>query len=203
MTSNTAVVNGNLYGLFAETNTHRLNTVACTLHLCERRVFPILESHDGNRNSIGEPFALGHSILMSSPDTIERVVRMPRVNTHGVGMLLLAVAIVVTGAVVSAASEGRWKLGGDGSCYWDETDSGPDQCSANPPGRWKLGGDGSCYFDAEDSGADQCTPAEPDAPSQNIGATSERAVQTVSTSNEAEVTPSATPIGDPPVPYRR
>ena len=34
---------------------------------------------------------------------------------------------------------GRWKLGGDGSCYWDEYDSGPDQCT--PPG----GGGGTCY----------------------------------------------------------
>jgi len=27
-------------------------------------------------------------------------------------------------------------------------------------GRWKLGGDGSCYFDASDSGANQCEPSE-------------------------------------------
>jgi hypothetical protein len=26
-------------------------------------------------------------------------------------------------------------------------------------GRWKLGGDGSCYFGANDSGANQCEPA--------------------------------------------
>ena len=27
-------------------------------------------------------------------------------------------------------------------------------------GRWKLGGDGSCYFGANDSGANQCEPAQ-------------------------------------------
>ncbi len=52
---------------------------------------------------------------------------------------------------------GRWKLGGDGSCYWDPNDIGPDQCSP-PTGRWKLGGDGSCYWDPNDSGPDQCVP---------------------------------------------
>jgi hypothetical protein len=54
--------------------------------------------------------------------------------------------------------EGRWKLAGDGTCYLDLTDVGPDQCSASP-GRWKLGGDGSCYWDDDDSGPDQCTVA--------------------------------------------
>jgi hypothetical protein len=58
--------------------------------------------------------------------------------------------------------DGRWKLGGDGSCYFDPDDSGPDQCSPNL-GRWKLGGDGSCYWDPADSGPNQCSPpaAEP------------------------------------------
>src|SRR5690242_16278263 len=32
--------------------------------------------------------------------------------------------------------DGRWKLGGDGSCFFDPDDSGPDQCSPNL-GRWK------------------------------------------------------------------
>jgi hypothetical protein len=27
-------------------------------------------------------------------------------------------------------------------------------------GRWKIGGDDSCYFDAADSGLDQCVPVE-------------------------------------------
>lgn len=52
---------------------------------------------------------------------------------------------------------GRWKLGGDGSCYWDPNDFGPDQCS-EATGRWKLGGDGSCYWDPNDGGPDQCQP---------------------------------------------
>ena len=54
--------------------------------------------------------------------------------------------------------DGRWKVGGDGSCYFDPDDSGPDQCSPNL-GRWKLGGDGSCYWDPADSGPNQCSPA--------------------------------------------
>ena len=58
----------------------------------------------------------------------------------------------------AATTDGRWKLGGDGSCYWDPDDSGPDQCSQNL-GRWKLGGDGSCYWDANDEGPNQCAPA--------------------------------------------
>src|SRR5205809_781053 len=59
---------------------------------------------------------------------------------------------------VAATTDGRWKLGGDGSCYWDPDDSGPDQCS-QASGRWKLGGDGSCYWDANDEGPNQCAPA--------------------------------------------
>ena len=59
------------------------------------------------------------------------------------------------------AQDGRWKVGGDGSCYFDPDDSGPDQCSPNP-GRWKLGGDGSCYWDPADSGPNQCTPPATD-----------------------------------------
>src|SRR5215217_1204593 len=29
----------------------------------------------------------------------------------------------------AAATSGRWKLGGDGSCVWDANDSGPNQCA--------------------------------------------------------------------------
>lgn len=57
----------------------------------------------------------------------------------------------------TATQDGRWKLGGDGSCYFDPDDGGPDQCSPNV-GRWKLGGDGSCYWDPADSGPNQCSP---------------------------------------------
>jgi hypothetical protein len=75
-------------------------------------------------------------------------------------LLLLAVGIAAATSVVYGA-DGRWKLGGDGSCYFDPNDSGPDQCSppTAPAGRWKLGGDGSCFWDPNDSGPDQCTPA--------------------------------------------
>jgi hypothetical protein len=70
-------------------------------------------------------------------------------------LLMLAMGLAtVAGA---SGSEGRWKLGGDGSCYLDPTDAGPDQCSASP-GRWKLGGDGACYWDDDDSGPNQCAP---------------------------------------------
>ena len=69
---------------------------------------------------------------------------------------------VVTPLRSTLDQDGRWKLGGDGSCYFDPDDSGPDQCEANL-GRWKLGGDGSCYWDPADSGPNQCAPATTDA----------------------------------------
>jgi hypothetical protein len=74
-------------------------------------------------------------------------------------LLLLLVGIAATTGVVSGA-DGRWKLGDDGTCYWDPADVGPDQCTpaGAPTGRWKLGGDGTCYFDANDSGPNQCEP---------------------------------------------
>ncbi|HTH03932.1 MAG TPA: hypothetical protein VL882_26835 [Vicinamibacterales bacterium] len=88
------------------------------------------------------------------------------------------VASAFTGAVAvtptSAVAEGRWKLGGDGACYWDPDDSGPDQCSQSS-GRWKLGGDGSCYWDANDSGPNQCAPPA-EAPAAEARATSPETV---------------------------
>lgn len=71
-------------------------------------------------------------------------------------MGLLVLTVGVTAATPEAS--GRWKLGGDGGCYFDATDDGPDQC-APAAGRWKLGGDGTCYFDPTDGGPDQCAPA--------------------------------------------
>ena len=59
-------------------------------------------------------------------------------------------------ALHDGVSDGRWKLGGDGSCYWDPDDS-VRMMLANQ-GRWKLGGDGSCYCDPADSGPNQCSP---------------------------------------------
>ncbi len=67
--------------------------------------------------------------------------------------------------------DGRWKLGGDGSCYWDPDDSGPDQCSQNT-GRWKLGGDGSCYWDPADSGDNQCSPPATEGVEATVGTAS-------------------------------
>ena len=74
------------------------------------------------------------------------------------GALLMGL-LVLTAGVTAATPEarGRWTLGGDGGCYFDATDEGPDQC-APALGRWKLGGDGTCYFDATDGGPDQCAP---------------------------------------------
>ena len=78
--------------------------------------------------------------------------------------VVIALCLLVLPVGVSV-QDGRWKLGGDGSCYFDASDSGPNQCepSRSTPGqqsagRWKLGENDSCYFDPNDSGPDQCTP---------------------------------------------
>jgi hypothetical protein len=74
------------------------------------------------------------------------------------GALLLGLLVLTVGVTAATPeASGRWKLGGDGGCYFDATDEGPDQC-APATGRWKLGGDGTCYFDATDGGPDQCAP---------------------------------------------
>ena len=73
-------------------------------------------------------------------------------------LLLIVGLAAAAGATSSSGSDGRWKIGDDGSCYFDQTDSGPDQCL--PPGRWKLGDDGTCYYDAHDEGPNQCSPSE-------------------------------------------
>jgi hypothetical protein len=70
--------------------------------------------------------------------------------------VLTAIGLAVT-SIAANAPEGRWKLAGDGTCYLDRNDAGPDQCSGMP-GRWKLGGNGSCYWDDDDSGPNQCEP---------------------------------------------
>jgi hypothetical protein len=51
--------------------------------------------------------------------------------------------------------------GGDGT--WNDAVSSIRLSGNPPPpsGRWKLGGDGSCYWDPNDSGPDQCTPPAP------------------------------------------
>ena len=80
------------------------------------------------------------------------------VNDQAIASAITSNPGVATQPTAAATTDGRWKLGGDGSCYWDPDDSGPDQCSESS-GRWKLGGDGACYWDANDSGPNQCAPA--------------------------------------------
>jgi hypothetical protein len=69
----------------------------------------------------------------------------------------LGLAIALVASVTSSAAEGRWKSDDNGGCYFDASDSGPDQCDPTR-GRWKDDGSGGCYFDSEDSGPDQCVP---------------------------------------------
>ena len=64
--------------------------------------------------------------------------------------------LLLTTSVPSSGAAGRWKVTGDGTCQFDASDDGPDQCE--PPGRWKDDGNGGCYFDANDSGPNQCVP---------------------------------------------
>jgi hypothetical protein len=89
----------------------------------------------------------------------------PTHQSHAIATATGSAATLAPVAPAAAAADGRWKLGGDGSCYWDPDDSGPDQCSQTQ-GRWKLGGDGSCYWDANDSGENQCEPAPSAAPTE-------------------------------------
>lgn len=79
-------------------------------------------------------------------------------------MVTLAVCAVSAVTIAARAQDGRWKLDGNGGCYFDATDSGPDQCVASTTGRWKDDGNGGCVFDASDSGPNQCTP--PQQPSE-------------------------------------
>jgi hypothetical protein len=48
-------------------------------------------------------------------------------------VVITAIAACVAPSVGNAGQTGRWKLGGDGSCYWDPNDSGPNQCDPNQP----------------------------------------------------------------------
>lgn len=77
---------------------------------------------------------------------------------------LVAMALLITAPIPAGADpEGRWKVDGNGGCYFDGNDDGPDQCrptTAPQPGRWKVDGLGGCYFDSTDDGPNQCTPSE-------------------------------------------
>ena len=88
----------------------------------------------------------------------------------------LALGIALVASVTSSAAEGRWKLDDSGGCYFDASDSGPDQCDGTL-GRWKVDGDGNCYFDEQDSGPDQCTPpSEAAVPRPDVRESQQRAV---------------------------
>jgi hypothetical protein len=79
-------------------------------------------------------------------------------------IVTLALGAMLATTATTDAQAGRWKLDGNGGCFFDATDDGPDQCSATV-GRWKLDGSGACVFDANDSGPNQCPPptsTEPD-----------------------------------------
>jgi len=79
------------------------------------------------------------------------------------GVFFTLVTMLCVTAFAQGKDGGRWKLDGNGSCVFDATDDGPDQCSPTM-GRWKVDGNGACVFDASDSGPDQCSPAtEPES----------------------------------------
>jgi hypothetical protein len=73
-----------------------------------------------------------------------------------IGMLLLVGTVCTSMSTVASSGPGRFKKGPNGTCTWDEKDSGPDQCSPQK-GRFKKDGD-RCYWDANDSGPNQCNP---------------------------------------------
>jgi hypothetical protein len=54
---------------------------------------------------------------------------------------------------------GRWKAGSGDECYFDENDTGPDQCDP-VAGRWENGSS-SCEWNPAGSGENECEP--PDA----------------------------------------
>jgi hypothetical protein len=77
--------------------------------------------------------------------------------------LWLTLVLGLVAAVPGMAAEGRWKLTENGSCVFDPSDEGEDQCTR---GRWKLsvaGDPTSCYFDGFDNGPDQCAITDPAA----------------------------------------
>lgn len=80
-----------------------------------------------------------------------------------VGAFVLATALSVPSLKASdgsAATEvGRWKLDGDGGCYWDDNDDGPNQCDPNDPaGRYRFDGS-TCVWDQSQHPPDECTPS--------------------------------------------
>lgn len=91
---------------------------------------------------------------------------MKLISVRWACLLVLLLSVVAVSSAVSA-EQGRWKVDGDGNCYFDANDDGPDQClPPNPVGRWKVDGNGNCYFEQNDQGPDQCVPpaTEPETP---------------------------------------
>src|SRR5690606_8559952 len=92
--------------------------------------------------------------------------------------LLIAVALACGLAMAAPASsdeQGRWKLDGTGTCYFDPLDSGPDQCipddpgpnEPDQPGRWKDDGLGGCVFVAGELAPGQGVPEDGGEPNEN------------------------------------
>lgn len=110
----------------------------------------------------------------------------------------LACWVFILASASVAKADGRWKWDG-ATCYWDEYDSGPDQCDPNnPPGRWKIGA-GGCYWDANDEGPDQCDPNDPPPPPPGAyiwDGTYCRWDDNASGPNRCDL---ETPPGDPPI----
>lgn len=80
----------------------------------------------------------------------------------GCSLFRVFVCLALACLASNAYAEGRWKWDGS-QCYWDESDSGPDQCDPNnpppPTGRYKI--EAGCVWDPNDSGPDQCDPFVP------------------------------------------
>jgi hypothetical protein len=107
------------------------------------------------------------ALRVNQPASQQEWCYMRVLDARWIGVVLLAVGVIAAAGEANAA-EGRWKLGGDGECYFDAADAGPNQCFPMQ-GRWKLGGDGNCYFDANDGGLDQCAPVEATAAAMEPG----------------------------------
>jgi hypothetical protein len=107
----------------------------------------------------------------------EEVIMVGRRLIPGVFLTLMGVLCIT---MLAQAQTGRWKVDGNGGCFFDANDDGFDQCTPTSApttaGRWKDDGNGGCVFDASDSGPNQCTPPSP---------------------TESEVAPSEAAVGQP------
>ena len=124
----------------------------------------ILTSPKSGRPGILKTFVVGGKVRASRFVPAAFTLPNPGVEPEGDG---------VGGPHLAVEMDGRWKSDGNGGCYWDAADSGPNQCT--PPGRWKIGTE--CYWDANDSGPDQCTPPNPPSTCYFDGAPADCATQ--------------------------